>query len=242
LQDADANTYLANNEAALIDLIITIPGLAFTLPLTLTNENGEEVIIESVAGFYSLYYECDGNTPPGTVGGIPLDFSELGDCNFESLTIQFPYNVITEDGESITVTDANQEANLILSGVHYTVQYPFNLVDDDGAVVTINNEMQFIELVLPCLITIEPSGPCDAPAHVLLYFNQTCGVVNYPNQLSAGGITYVINNMQDYFVVYNQYNLNEISIVYPISVTEPDGVVSTFDSDGEVCSFIEDCF
>lgn len=243
LQDADDNAYVAISEAELIDLIITVPGLAFALPLTVTNEDGEEVIVESVAGFYSLYYECDGNTPPGTEGGILIDLSQLdGDCEFEDLSIQFPYDILTEEGESIIVENENQEAALILSGVHYTLVYPFSLVDADGAVVTVNDEMEFILLILPCLVEVGPSDPCNTPAHVLLYFNQTCGVVNYPNQLSAGGTVYAINSMDDYFDVYNQFNLDEITINYPISVTETDGVVSTFNSDAEVCAFIEDCF
>lgn len=243
LQDADNNAYVAISEAELIDLIITVPTLAFTLPLAVTNEDGEEVIVESVAGFYSLYYDCDGNTPPGTEGGIFIDLSELdGDCAFEDLSIQFPYDILTEEGESITVENENQEAALILSGVHYTLVYPFSLVDTDGTIVTVNDEMEFILLILPCLVEVGPSDPCNTPAHVLLYFNQTCGVVNYPNQLSAGGTVYVINSMDDYFDVYNQFNLDEITIIYPIAVTESDGVVSTFNSDAEVCAFIEDCF
>lgn len=242
LQDADDNAYVAVSEAALVDLIITTPSLAFTLPFTVTNEDGEEVVIESVAGFYGLYYECEGNTPPGTEGGILIDFSQLdGDCEFEDLSIQFPYDIITEEGESITVENENQEAALILSGTHYTLVYPFNLVDAEGGVVTINDEMEFITLILPCLVDIGPTDLCDTPSHILLYFNQTCGVVNYPNQLAAGGTVYVINDMDDYFVVYNQFNWDEISIIYPISVTESDGTVSTFNNDAEVCAFIEQC-
>ena len=115
-------------------------------------------------------------------------------------------------------------------------------MDADGGVVTINDEIEFITLILPCFVEIGPSEPCAAPAHVLLYFNQSCGVVNYPNQLSAGGTVYVINSMDDYFEVYNQFNLDEIAIIYPIAVTESDGTVSTFNSNAEVCAFIEDCF
>lgn len=242
LQDEDGNPYVAVSEAVLVDLIVTVPSLAFTLPLTVTNESGEAVVIESVSEFYGLYYDCEGNVAPSTEGGIPFDLSELGDCDFDDLSIQFPYTVVTEEGQSITVVDANQEAAIILSGLHYTLLYPYNLVDATGTVVTIANEEQFIALILPCLITVEPTDLCDTPAHILLYFNQSCGVVNYPNQLSAGGTVYTIASFEGYFEVYNQFNWDEISIVYPISVTEPDGTVSTFNSNQEVCAFIEECF
>lgn len=242
LEDQDDNSYTANNDQEFIDLLATVPNLYFTLPLTVTTEDGAEVLIESVAGFYELYYDCDGNIPPGTEGGIIIDPSEFdGDCDFENLSIQFPYNVMTEDGELITVEDENQEAALILSGVHYTIEYPFNLLNVDGEVITINNEMEFVEQILPCLITIEEPDICDTPAHILLYFNQTCGVITYPNQLTADGIVYDINSIDDYFVVYNMYAWDEISIVYPISVTTPDGTVLTFNTDEEVCAFIDEC-
>lgn len=242
LQDANGNAYIANNEAVLTDLIIATPGMAFTLPLTVTTETGEEVIIESVADFYGLFYECEGNTPPSTEGGIPLDLSELGDCEFKDLTIQFPYNVTTEDGESITVTDENQEAALILSEVHYTIEYPFSLVDTSGTVITLNDEAQLIELILPCLIIIDTVDICDTPAHIfLLFFNSTCGAINYPAQLAAAGNTFGINSLEDYLTVYNQFGINEISIVFPISVTKPDGTVATFNNDAEICAFIEEC-
>ncbi|MEL6142678.1 MAG: hypothetical protein AAFU67_13795, partial [Bacteroidota bacterium] len=110
LMDAEDNTYIAANEGELIDLIITVPSLAFTLPLTVTDEDGGEVVIESVGAFYDLYYACDGVTPPGTEGGIVIDLSELDstNCDFETLAIQYPYNVVTEGGELITVEDENQ--------------------------------------------------------------------------------------------------------------------------------------
>ncbi|MEL6274401.1 MAG: hypothetical protein AAFU03_04710, partial [Bacteroidota bacterium] len=139
--------------------------------------------------------------------------------------------------------DENQEAALILSGEDYTIQYPFTLVDANGELMTINDEMEFILLILPCLITVGPSDPCNTPAHVLLYFNQTggCGTVDYPNQLEANGIVYEINSMDDYFVVYNSVPLNQIAIVYPISMTTSDGTTTTLNNDAEVCAYIESC-
>ncbi|MEL6657628.1 MAG: hypothetical protein AAFR36_14320 [Bacteroidota bacterium] len=245
LEDTDGHTYTANNEVELIDLCITVPNLFFTLPFTVTDEDGEEVVIESVAGFYDLFWDCEGNTPPGTEGGITIDLIDLdsANCDFETLAIQYPYDVLTEDGELITVEDENEEAALILSGEDYTVQYPFNLIAGDSQIITINNDEEFILFILPCLVTIEEPEPCSTPAHVFLWFNQGggCGVVDYPNQITAGGIVYDINDIDEYFVVYNQYAWDEIDIVYPISVTETDGTVVTFNSDQEICDYINEC-
>lgn len=251
VEDAEENNYTANDEAALIDLLATTPSLSFVLPITVLDELGNETIIESAAGFFDLYYSCDGIIPPGTQGGIPIDLSNLdsANCDFESLAFQYPYDVVTDDGELITVADENQEAALILSGEHYTVQYPFNLVDADGEVITINNDLEFIEFILPCLITIEEPDPCSTPAHVLLYFNQgqapfQCGyLINFPTQVEAEGTVYDLNDMFDYYNAYGPYSnqIDKIHIVYPVSVTLSDGTILTFNSDSEICDFVNNC-
>jgi hypothetical protein len=247
VMDGDENTYTANNEAELIDLIATTSNLSFVLPITVVDEAGEETVIENVAGFYDLYYNCEGVTPPGTEGGNVIDLSQLdtANCDFDSLIIQYPYEVVTADGELITVEDENQEAALILSGEEYTIQYPFSLVDADGTVTTINSEEEFIELVLPCFITVEePSDPCDFPTHALLIFNQgtTCGYqLAFPFQVEASGVVYDINEMNDYWSVYNSEQLNDIFLIYPVSVTlNTDGSTVTLNSDDEVCTFVQD--
>lgn len=218
----------------------------FVLPIRVADEAGEERLIESAAGFYDLFYACGGNVPPGTEGGIVIDISQLDstDCDFEQLTIASSYEVITEDGEVITVENENEEAALILSGEHYTINYPFGLVADDGVVITINSEEDFILLILPCLIDVgEPIDRCDNPAHILLYFNQggDCGTVVYPSQLTAGGNTFELNTFEKYFSIYNAYPWGEIDIVYPVSVTRPDGSILTFHNDEEACDHIAEC-
>ncbi len=254
VEDASENTYTANTEAELIDLLATTTNLSFILPIMVVDEEGNETTIESVAGFYDLYYSCEGNTPPGTEGGLVIDLSELDsvDCNFESLAIQYPYNVITEDGESITVENENQEAALILSGQEYTIQYPFNLVDETGGVTTINNETEFILLILPCLITVEdPAEPCDTEAHVLLFFNAhniftifDCPFdINYPVDVTVDGATVTLNDVYDYFDETGApSNIGDVELIYPITVTvAADGSNVELNSDQDVCDFITAC-
>ncbi len=252
LQDIDGNAYVATNEAELVDLIITVPSLAFTLPMTVTDEDGEEVVIESVAGFYDLYYECDGNVPSGTEGGTTIDLDELGECYLADLTIQFPYTVITADGETIIIEDANQEADLILSGVHYTIEYPFNLVDADGGLIAVNSEQEFIELLLPCIITIEPTEPCDPDAHIILFFNAhniftvfECPFdINYPVEVTVDGAPVTLNSVEDYYAETGApFNfVGQVELVYPITVTvQEDGSTVELNSDEDLCEFITSC-
>jgi hypothetical protein len=181
-----------------------------------------------------------------------IDLSELdsANCNFETLAIQYPYDVEMDDGELITVEDANQEAALILSGEHYTVLYPFSLIDADGAVITINDESEFILFILPCIVTIEEPDTCAAPAHIYLFFNQgqgptACGyLINFPAQVQAEGVTYDLSSMGDYYSVYSMYSnqINAIDIIYPISVTlVEDGSTVEFENDEEICTFVNGC-
>ena len=255
VQDADENAYTANSEAELIDLLATTANLSFVLPITVVDEVGEETVIESVAGFYELFYACAGNTPPGTEGGIVIDLSDLdsANCDFETLIIEFPYNVLTEDGELITIEDENQEAALILSGTHYTVEYPFNLVAADGEVITINSDDEFIFLILPCLITIEgPVDNCDADAHVLLFFNAhniftlfPCPFdINYPVEVTIDGTAVTLNSVDDYFAETGApfSIIGDVELVYPITVTsQEDGSTVELNSDDDVCDYITAC-
>lgn len=250
VEDADENAYTANNETELIDLIATTTNLSFILPITVVDEDGNQTLIESVAGFYDLYYSCDGISPPGTENGTVIDLSDLEgtDCNFETLEIQYPYEVVTEDGELITVQDENQEAALILSGEYYTVKYPFSLVDENGEVTTINNEAEFIQFILPCIIDIgDPSDPCEiTDAHVLLFFNGLNILtvnkyeydINFPVTLIVEGNQVVVNNEDEYLpaVGGSPFDVKPAEIVYPVTVTQ-FGRDIVLNSDDEVCQF-----
>jgi len=250
VEDADENAYTANNETELIDLIATTTNLSFILPITVVDDEGTQTTIESVAGFYDLYYACDGVSHPGTENGTVIDLSDLEgtDCNFETLSIQFPYEVETEDGELITVQDENQEAALILSGVYYTVKYPFSLVDENGGVTTINNEAEFIQLILPCIIDIgDPADPCEVTdAHVLLFFNGLNILtvnkypydINFPVTLIVDGAPVVVNSGDEYLpaVGGSPFNVKPAEIVYPVTVTQ-FGRDIVLNNDDEVCQF-----
>lgn len=251
VEDTAGNIYTANEEGELIDLLATTAtNLSFILPISVLDEAGNETLIESVSGFYDLYYSCDGVSHPGTEGGIVLDLSDLDstNCNFETLAVQYPYNILTESGELVSIEDENQEAALILSGENYTLQYPFNLVDAEGQVIVVTSELEFILLILPCLITVEEPESCHADAHVLLFFN---GLniftinkyeyeINFPVTLIVEGTEVVVNNGDEYLpaVGGSPFDLLETEIVYPVTVTQ-FGQEIVLNSDADVCQFYE---
>jgi hypothetical protein len=63
LIDGDDQPYVANNEAELIDLIVSIHELYFDLPFTVITESGDQVAIIDVDTFFDTVFDCDDITP-----------------------------------------------------------------------------------------------------------------------------------------------------------------------------------
>ncbi len=247
LEDLEENTYVANNESELINFLATIDPLFFTLPLTVQLEDGSEVVINTSDEFFTtVSLECDGVAPPVVGEGIEI-------VGFGCYEIVFPFDVQLEDSTIVTVEDENQYANLVLNGVEMVVQYPFTLtpITGGGDDVEINSIDDLIVAFAECGVIIDygPVEDCgNAPAHILLFFNQggSCGFqVDYPLQVivTDTGETYDINNIDDYFVVYNMYSnqINAFEVVFPVSVTLTDGSTLIFNNYDEVCDFITGC-
>ncbi|HMQ49530.1 MAG TPA: hypothetical protein PKA00_18770 [Saprospiraceae bacterium] len=245
LEDLEDNTYTAANEAEFIDLLATTDDLFITLPINVVY-NDEELTIDSIGGFFDLVFLCDGINPPVSGDGIVVQ-------GFGCNQLQFPFEVLLEDGSTLTVTDVDQYANLILSGESIELLFPFSLMNLDGEIMVIEDIEDLINALIACGVDIEiidnNDEPCSfAPAHIFLFFNQgviPCGYnINFPVQVEAEGVVYNLNNMSDYYTVYGMYNnqINAIEIIYPVGITLiEDGSTLTFQEDNEICSFINGC-
>lgn len=236
LEDLNGNTYTANDEGELIDILATVEFPFFTLPLTAIDENGNNITIENLDEFYTGVFDCGDASPPVVGNGIVIE-------GFACNTLLYPFDVETANGSVITINDENEYADLILSGESVELLFPFSLLTLEGEIIVVEDIEGVITAFELCGISIitEPTDPCDTPAHVLIFFNQNlCGYVNYPVQLLAGGMVYDINDMDDYFDVYNAYAWDEIDFQYPITVTEGT-TTTTLNSDEEVCTYIQDC-
>ncbi|MDX2136272.1 MAG: hypothetical protein SFV52_15925 [Saprospiraceae bacterium] len=241
LVDGNDQPYTANDETELIDLIVSIDTLYFTLPLTVIDLSGDRVVINDVGTFFELAFDCDLIDPPVVTGGFQFN-------GFACNRLAFPFNVQTGNGDIITVDDENEYAALVLNGTEIELLFPFSLIDENDNLIPINNLDDLIEAYKDCgvEIVIEPVDICETPAHALLFFNTAlidCRYsINYPMQLAAGGQVFNINTFIEYFGVYNAYNLNEIDVVYPVSITLlSDGSTVTFNNDQDICTFIDNC-
>ncbi len=246
LEDEAGNTYVVENEDEFLDLFASEVGaLSFLLPISVEDQDGVVTLIENMDDFFSVAAGCD-NVNPVIVGD---NFEFQGFACYE---LAYPLDMFDGNGNQITVANADEYATLVLGGEALNIQYPFSLVNDAGETVTISNDFDYIAAINACgliVIEIDTTGPCAIPSHVQLFFNRggpamsPCRYeINYPLQLQAGGNTYTINQYLDYFPVYNAYQLNEIEVVYPVSVTViSTGQTIVFASDNDVCAYAEDC-
>ncbi|NBC07362.1 MAG: hypothetical protein GVY26_09235 [Bacteroidetes bacterium] len=250
LIDGEGNTYSVTNDDELVDLFLSVysdsTSLAFILPISVINEAGEEVEIETVDEFFSVVGECE-NVEPVIVGD---GFEAQGFLCYE---LKYPAEMLDTDGNPITVNSADEYANLVLGGEALTIEYPFTLESMiDGTTVTVNNFEEFIlALNVGCGvdIVIDTTTLCEVPGNVLLFLNRGGSAqspcrfnINYPVDVIAGGTTFTLNESIDYWAVYNDFNLNEIEVVYPVTVTvNSSGEVLEFTSDNDLCTYIEDC-
>ncbi|MCB0583086.1 MAG: hypothetical protein KDD10_27660 [Phaeodactylibacter sp.] len=248
LEDGDGNAYTVNTEQELIDLFATVSPLFYVLPLTVTDVDGNQVVIDDVDSFFAAVDSCVGTTitPPVIVGAV-FQIEGFG-CN----ELVFPFNLELSDGSVVTINDEDDYANFVLGNdENFQLAYPFSLVNlITGDTLNIDTDDAFIESLEACgiIIIIEEPDSCSAPAHIFLFFNQgiiQCNyTVNYPAQVEAEGVIYDLDDMNDYFAVYNMYSsqIDAIDIVYPISITLVNsGDIIEFNSDAEICAFINDC-
>lgn len=238
LEDGEGNRYTAEDETELVDLCAQIEELFFVLPFTVIDQSGADVVIENTDAFFAAIFECRSTDPPLAIG----DFVFQG---FACNRLLYPVDVQTVDGV-VTLADENEYVALLLSGVEGELILPISLETQEGEVISITNQEDLIAAYALCGITIiiGPADTCDVSAHILLFFNQgasMCGYnLQFPLQLEAEGTTYDIETEEDYFALFNTGV--EINVIYPVSVTIiEDGSTLNFESDEEVCAFIDAC-
>ena len=243
LEDQNGAPYTANTEGDFVNLVATVDSLFFTLPLTV-DTSGVQVSINTQTEFLDLVYICHGISAP--IGGSGLTFE--GFC----YKLLYPFDALLPDSTTVvTVNDENDYAALVLEGEQLELIYPFSLEDSAGMVTVINDDTAFLMALVDCgIVQIDTiTSVCDVfPAHAQLFFNEGasgCGFqVNYPAQVTAEGVTYTVNDLNEYMNVYSMYQsrVNEIDLVYPVSITTiSGGNVITFTSDSEVCAYIDGC-
>ncbi len=243
LLTADLDTVVINSEEEYIEEITYGPEAFLLFPFNVEDLDGVVLTISNVNEFTQALMDCGSVNPTIEIDSFPI-------VDFFCLDIQYPITLLDNAGNEIIVEDENQYMNLMMSGGDFILQFPFVLFDPiTGFTIDIYTEENIIEALEYCgiIIDTEPIDPCDTPAHILLFFNQGIAQCNYeiifPIILQVGNNIFTVADQAAYLNLFNDYPLNAIEIIYPVTVQMLDntGDLVSFDNDAEVCAFIEDC-
>lgn len=154
LVDLEGNTSTVDSEAAFIELLAdTEYGdiLFFTFPLTISNDDGEQVVNTSDE-LFSAFASCWGD---GT--GVDSSWSFGGEI--ACYGVEFPFSVIVSNGNTVVVNNHDELCALMVSGTIDGYVYPLTLIDGEGNTIVINSDEELQDAVEDCWdggVFIEP--------------------------------------------------------------------------------------
>lgn len=237
LYDLDNETYTANSEEELINLLAsTDPNniLFFTFPLSVEDEDGNVYTAEDGDELFTLLFDCV-DDPTG--GGVDTFFVG-GNFDLACYSIQFPITVELSNGDVTVVNNHEEFCALMLSGYTYTFTYPMTVVDADGNEIVLNSEEDLQAAIEDCGFW---TG--DNDFFVLLLTagtQQDCYTVNYPITVTVDGVDVEINSSEDLVSLTDTGSLPEVELPISITLTATGEVVEINDME-DIFEVLEDC-
>lgn len=159
----------------------------------------------------------------------------------ECITILYPFDVITVDGNIITVNDSTDFNTAISDPIDYVLDfvYPLNAEDEDGNAITINNMDELVDAFISCVPTagwdsLESGGfPAFNPANL-------CVDLVYPVTLVDDSGTLILVNDGSEFA--DAIALNPlIYFEFPLTVVDEDGIIFTVNDEVEFMDALTEC-
>lgn len=218
----------------------------FVFPFSLVDQETNELTsVGDVDELFDALIACNGDIVSDTTNWEwEYGFEYIG-C----YTIAFPFNVVLQSGETITVEDHMQYCDLLLSGDVLDFAFPMTLIDVEGNTIVVADQGELDVLLEECDEWIGGAG-FEAVFQLWsleFYFNSDgtpCHTINYPISISMiDGAVVEVNNIQELEEIVLIGNPFEIeSLEYPVSVTKTsDQTVTEFNSDNEVFEFEINC-
>ncbi len=206
LLDFDGNTFVANDEDELEDLVRENNIKDFSYPVDLSNEAGDIFTILSYSEFDSLE-DCDDDENDN-------EFEEL----IEELTecYKFEYPVILEgfDGNNFAANDLSELQVILTENEIENFDYPVIVIDENGETFTAHNINQF-NLLDDC--DSDYIDWDDVVEDVL-----ECYSIIYPiSFVDEDGNTLSVNDEDELEDLFEENDIEEL--VYPIQLTDDDG-------------------
>ena len=240
LEDTDGNVTIANN-AAELDAAIASDIQFFVWPISLEQVDGTTTVVNNTDELFNALISCNGFGDDTIYIGWEDGFEFIG-C----LELSFPFDVVLNDGTTVTVNNHMEYCDLMLQGSIFDFVYPLSFTTPDGQVVTVQSEMELYDaLSLHC-------GDIGGPAFgnlSILYIGTlpvfgdsvACFNVVYPvDAIGEDSVTQTINNQMELESLVTQGTL--LNVVFPVSVTYIDaGTTVTATNEPELFAILEGC-
>lgn len=257
--DGQGNTYVANDEDELVDLIANHPELYFEFPFDLIDEDGNAQTATNEEELFNLLILCDDTT---TGGGGPVDttdcwggFNPFADC-FEFV---YPISVLNLDGNTEVLEDEDEFINGLFNGTFLDFVYPLTVVDQDGTEIVVNDNAALEAIFDTCYGNGGNGGGNggggggsfndEIPVVIFifqsdLYSGLECYSLVYPITYTdpTTGTTSTLADEQAVTDYLNGGAFGTEVLLFPASVTATaTGEEVTFDTIEDYMSFVEDC-
>jgi len=150
--DGNTSTVTLESEDDFNSALLNGNVIGFDFPLTLTDLEGNEVVINSEEEFEAALSACYGiGGEPNilTLGLLANDTSIDGTC----YEIQFPVSFSNEDGSVVVVASSAQEAleSILFNQLDVAPVYPISVVmAANGTTVTVENDEDLLDLIDAC--------------------------------------------------------------------------------------------
>lgn len=252
---ASGNTITVSSPAELDDALMLSDSIVdFIYPFEATVESGT-IIIESIEDLATAITFCSTTTPEcaDLRPHVLLFFNSLNifTLNRYPYDVNYPVTLIVEGNEVVinsgdeylpAVTVDGSPNNLLETELVYPIT-----ITQFGQQIVLNNDNDVCEFY----DTINLSEPCEnKPAHIQFFFNEGPGTpinctyfINYPVDIVLNGETVTIPTREDYLSELNASPTayDNIQIVYPVDVFKFEGPDVVFESDADICQYLDNC-
>ena len=227
LLTVDSASVTVNNEDELLSYLSDGNLYSFSFPILLEDQDGNNISADTPDNLFDLLADCG----PG---------SGSGGCGIGTIgcyEINYPIDLLLQDGSTITVNNDDEFADVFLNEVWVGFDYPISLIDEEGNTFTVNSEDELMDALMAC--DGYGGGPGEFEGDFLCYdFVYPFSIIDPSTNSSM-----TINNSdewQNYFMTYGP--LIEL-IEYPVTLisveTSEETEINTID---EFYNAIEDCF
>lgn len=175
-------------------------------------------------------------------------FDDEDSIDISCAEIVYPITLNNSDGSTTTINDDDELIEAIEDAIFDdtnvpTIAFPIQVINEDDITVTVSTEEELFEIFEACFGDWDDDCGCDDEF-------EACFEINYPITLvMPDGSQVVVNDDDELETAIDNYydanpnDSNDVSVVYPITVTMlDDSSTVTINDDDELDELFEECF